>query len=292
LDVLVIDHNSWEDRLSKDPTITSIANHYSYDHIGLLFSYLSFNCRRFPFDDVRVRRAVAHLMDRGTILKELERGHGSIATCPTKPIYPEYSHDIVPRAFDPELAKKILSEAGWKDSDGDGFLDKDGRMLEFTFVVPSGRTFFVTVTTLLQEACRGVGIRCKSEPKEWSLFIDDFYNRNFDLVCLYASAADPWIDLYEEYHSSQVGPRAGNDPGWKNEEVDQLLAKMREEFDDEKRAEMFHRFNHIYHDEVPKLLLVHGEVAVIQNKRIRGAKIRPTGLQPHDLWIAPEDVRR
>jgi peptide/nickel transport system substrate-binding protein len=292
LDVLVIDHNSWEDRLSKDPTITNIANYYSYDHIGLLYSYLTFNCRRFPFDDVRVRRAIGHLMDRGTILKQLERGHGSIATCPTKPIYPEYSKDIKPRAFDLEEAKRILAEAGWTDSDGDGLLDKGGRPLEFTFAVPAGRTFFVTVTTLLQEACRSAGIRCKSDPKEWSLFLEDLYGLNFDLLCLYASARDPWIDLYEDFHSTQTGPREGNETGWTNPEVDRLLEAMREEFDDGKRAEMFHRFNHYFHDEVPRLLLVHGEVAVLQNKRIQGTKIRPTGLRPHDLWIAPEDVRR
>lgn len=291
LDVLVVDHNTWEDRFSQDEAFKAMANHYVYDHIGLMFSYLNFNCRRFPFNDLEVRRAVAHLVDRERILNELERGKGRIATCPTKPTYAEYSHDLVAHAFDPGRAAQILADAGWADTDGDGFLDKDGRTLEFTFKTPTGRHFFTTVTTWLQEACRRVGIRCKDDQKEWSLFIKDYYDRDFDVVCLYASAADPWINPYEEYHSSFVGPRQGNSAGWENREVDLLLERMQEEFDAGARAKLFHRFNHIFHAELPRLLLIHGEVGVMQNRRIQGAQVRPTGLQPFDMWIDPRDVR-
>lgn len=289
LHVLVVDHNAWEDQLSKDESITKVANHYVYDHIGLLYSYLGFNCRRFPFNDVNVRRAVAHLVDREFIRDELNRGHATIATCPTKPIYPEYSHDIKPYDFNKQKALKILNDSGWQDSDGDGYLDKDGKTLEFEFTTPSGRSFFKTVTTLLQEACGEVGIRCKDDQKEWSLFIQDYYNRDFDLTCLYSSAPDPWLDPFEEFHSSQVGPRAGNAWGWKNAEVDKLLEAMREEFDAEKRAKLHHQFNHIFHEELPQLLLVHGEVGVLLNKCMKGAKIRPRGLRDFDMWIDPAD---
>lgn len=291
IDILGADHNSWEDNFSKDKTITSIANHYVYDHIGLLYSYLSFNNRRFPFNDKSVRRAMGHLMNRELILSQLERGNGKIATCFTKPIYPEYSHDIEPYEYNPQKALEILTAAGWSDSDGDGLLDKDGRALEFTFTTPSARTFFTTVTTLLQEACRSIGIRCKDDQKEWSLFVTDFYERDFDAVCLYSSASDPWLDPYDNFHSSQSGPRQGNHCGWVNERADEIMELMRDEFDDEKRAALFHELNHLFNEDLPMLLLIHGEVGVLLNKRIQGAKVRPTGLQPFDMWIDPKDVR-
>jgi peptide/nickel transport system substrate-binding protein len=289
LDTLVVDHDAWYDRLRNDPTILEIANHFIYDHIGLLYSFLAFNCRRPPFDDPAVRRAVAHLVDRETILRDLHRGHGQIAVCPTKPIYREYSRDLEPRRFDAGRAAEILAAAGWKDSDGDGLLDKGGRPLEFSFSVPQARTFFRTVTTLLQEACQKAGIRVNANPKEWSLFLEDFYKRNFDLVCLVHSANDPWIDPYEMFHSSQAGERAGNFSGWIHPEVDRLVEAMQEEFDDAKRAEMFHRLNRLFDEEVPFFLLVHSEVGVLVNKRIRGAKVRPTGIQTFDVWIEPKD---
>ena len=53
---------------------------------------------------------------------------------------------------------------------------------------------------------------------------------------------------------------------------------------------MFHELNHLFHDELPMLLLIHGKVGVMLNKRVRGAKVRPTGLRPFDMWIHPDDV--
>jgi peptide/nickel transport system substrate-binding protein len=292
LDTLVVDHGAWEDQLKNDPTITEIANHYTYDHIGLLHSTLYFNCRRFPFDDVRLRLAIAHLVDRQRILREVERGQGTVGTCPTKPIYPEYSPEIPVRNLDVELTRKLLREAGWTDTDGDGLLDKEGRVLEFSFAVPAARTFFRTLTALLQESCQGVGIRVKSDIKDWQRFKDDLNKLNFQLLCLYDSASDPWIDPYETFHSSQAGERGQNRSGWSNPQADKLLEEMRREFDPAKRAELFHRLNRLFDEDLPMLLLIHGKVGVLQNKRIRGTKVRATGLQHFDAWIHPEDAKK
>jgi peptide/nickel transport system substrate-binding protein len=142
---------------------------------------------------------------------------------------------------------------------------------------------------MIEDACRGAGVRCEVDPKEWAVFVKGLNEREFDAVILYASASDPWKDPYEEFHSSQIGPRAENYAGWVNPEVDRLVEAMREEFDDARRAEMFHRLNHLFHDEVPQLLLVHGRVGVLLNKRMQGARVRPTGLRDFDMWIRPED---
>ena len=289
VDIMVADHDTWEDKHSKNPAITSLADHYTYDHVGLLYNYLMFNCRQFPFNDVAVRRAIAHLMDRETLVARLYRGNGQVATCPTKPTYPEYSHDLEPRKFDPELAKTILAEAGWKDTDGDGLLDKDGRVLEFTFVVPSSRTFYKTVSTMLQESCAKIGVRCVLEPKAWALFVTDLFEHKFQMVCLYAQAEDPWLDLYEDFHSSQAVERGGNYSGWNRPQVDRLLEEMRGEFDDVKRAAMFHEFNRHFHEDVPLVLLTHQRVGVMVNKRLNGVRVRKTGIRPLTMWIDPKN---
>ena len=57
------------------------------------------------------------------------------------------------------------------------------------------------------------------------------------------------------------------------------------------RVALFHELNHIFHAELPYLLLVHGIVGVNLNKRFKGAKVRPTGLQTFDLWVEPEERR-
>jgi peptide/nickel transport system substrate-binding protein len=230
------------------------------------------------------------LTDRKTILDQIERGQGTIATCITKRIYPEYSNDIEPWPFDIDAARKLLEEAGWKDSNGDGILDRDGKDLEFEFKYPTPRRFFVRVGALLRDACRRAGIRMKEAPLEWSVFFQQYKDRNWDAVCLYSSYSDAWEDPFEEFHSSQDIPGGNNEPGWHNPEADRLMEQMRLEFDDAKRAEMFHRFNMIFHMEQPMTLLVHGKVGVLLNKRFQGVQIRGTGLQPVDFWVKPEDA--
>ena len=290
IDVMTCDHDLWLDNFSKDTEIGRIARHYTYDHLALGYSFIGWNCRRPPFDDNRVRRAMTMLTDRRTILEQFERGEGTIATCVSKRIYSEYSNDIEPWPFDIEKAKALLAEAGWTDSNGDGILDRDGKDFSFEFKYPTPRRFYVRVAALLRDACQRIGIRMSEAPLDWSVFYEQYKQRAWDAVCLYNGPSDPWMDPFEDWHSSQDVPNGGNDPGWHNAEADALMEQMREEFDDAKRDAMFHRFNRIFHEEQPMTLLVHGRVGVLLSKRIQGVQIRGTGLQPVDFWVRPEDV--
>ena len=290
-DITVIDHDRWADALSKDPTILKIANHFVYDHIGLDCSLIYWNCRKAPFDDNRVRRAMTMLVNRQWILDEIERGNGTIAVCRSKRSYPDYSPELQPIPFDVEGAKKLLAEAGWKDTDGDGVLDKDGVRFEWELKYPSGRRFYTRVCEQIADACKKAGIRMKQNGLEWATFQEDLEQRKFDAVILYNSFSDCWIDLYSEgFHSSQDVPAGGNVSGWRNPAVDAITDPMREEFDDAKRLAMYHAFNKLFYEDQPQTLLIHGTVAVLCNKRFEGTKVRPTGLQLFDLWVKPENV--
>lgn len=289
-DVTVVDADMWADQLINDRTLDPIAVHLRYDHLRNDCSYIGWNCRRPPFDDARVRRAMTHLTDRKWILEKIERGRGTIAVCKSKRIYPTYSNELEPHPFDLDKARALLAEAGWRDTDGDGVLDRDGKRLEFELKVPSGRTFFDRVGGRIEDACKRVGIRMSVRSLEWATFIKDFDDRNFDGACLYSSWPDPWIDLYEAYHSSQDIPNGGNTSGWRDKRVDELLERMKVEFDDAKRTAMFHEFNRLYYDAQPQTLLVHGEVDVLCNKRFENIKVRRTGLQFFDWWVKPEHV--
>ena len=82
----------------------------------------------------------------------------------------------------------------------------------------------------------------------------------------------------------------GNTYGWHNARADELLEKMRVEFDEDKRNAMFHEFNRLYYEEQPETLLVHGEVGVLINKRFENIQVRPGGMQIFDFWVKPENV--
>lgn len=289
-DVSVTDFDKWEDELSKDPTITDISKFFEYDHTGLDCSYIAWNCRRPPFDDARVRTAMTHLVDREWIIKEIERGRGTIAVCKSKRIYPTYSNDLEPHKFDLDAARKLLAEAGWKDTNGDGFLDRNGKPFEFKLKMGSTRAFYTRISGQLKQACKQVGINMVPEPAEWATFIEDLNNHRFDAVMLFSSWNDPWIDHYENYHSSQDRKDGNNISGWRDPEVDKILEEHKQEFDPQKRIELFHKFNKMFYDAQPETLLVHSLVPVLVNKRFENLKVRPSGLQMFDWWVRDANV--
>jgi len=289
-DITTVDFQPWDDEYSSDPTITEISDYYEYDHTGLAFSGIWWNAREAPFDDPKVRYALAHLVDRQWIVDEIERGRGQIAVCPTKPIYDGYNSELTPIPFDPAKARALLEEAGWTDTDGDGVLDKDGERFEFEIKIGSARRFYTQVTAQMADAAQKAGIRMSVRQLEWATFIEDFYERRFDGVILYNSFPDPWVDPYDDFHSSQDIPRGPNHPGWHNERADQLLEEMRVEFDDAKRDAKFREFCSIFQAEQPMTLLVHGIVGVLISDRIEDVKVRKGGMQAHEFWIKPENV--
>jgi len=288
-DVTVVDFQAWDDEYSNDPSIQSISDYYEYDHMGIGFSFITWNTRQAPFDDPLVRRAMTHLTNREWMHEEIERGRGWIGNFPSKPIYPEYQ-EKPPLAYDLDKARELLAEAGWSDTDGDGILDKDGKPFEFEFKIPSGGRFFPQVVSVVEDACKKIGIRVTPRPLEWATFIQDFYERRFDAVCLFNSFQDPWVDPYESYHSSQDVPNGGNGTGWRNDEVDRLLDAMRAEFDPVKRMALHQQFHELFYAEQPQTLLFHGLVGVLQNSRFENVKVRPTGMRVHDVWVKPENV--
>jgi peptide/nickel transport system substrate-binding protein len=293
IDIVVVKKDEWLDSLQHEKPIRDNYEYQNYDHIGLGFNYIAYNCRTFPFDDARVRRAMTHLVDRKGLLRDLWRNNGVVATCPNKPIYPEYNQEIQPLEFDPAKAAALLKEAGFVDHDGDGILDKEvngeWKPFSFTFKVPSGISEYVKIGSHLQENCRKVGVDVKIGPLEWATFIQDLYKHEFEACSLYEGPSDAWIDNYSGLHSSEDKHRGGNLPGLRMPEIDQLLEQAREEYDREKRVPIYHRLYEILHEQQPRTLLIHGRVNVLVHKRFRNIKIRHKGMRSTYWWVHPED---
>jgi peptide/nickel transport system substrate-binding protein len=296
VDVHVVKLDEWQDSLSKEAVINDNYEFKQYDHLGLGFNYIAWNCRKFPFNDRRVRTAMTHLVDRAGLLRDLWRNSGQIATCANKPVYPEYNRALVPHAFDPARAAALLREAGYVDHDGDGVLDLqvDGvwKPFEFTLKLPSGIVEYERIGNKVKESMERVGVRCKLLLLEWSVFIQHLYELDFDAMCLYSSFSDPWIDNYEDLHSSEDKKRGGNLPGLRRDDIDQLVTDMRREFDREKRVPMYHRLYEILHEEQPMTLLIHGKVNVLVHKRLRNVIIRHKGGRQTYWWIDDRWNRR
>lgn len=253
------------------------------------YSYVGWNMKKPYFSDKRVRRAMTMLVERDSILENIRYGLGKVVTGNFFYESPDYDKSIEPWPYDPKVAAKLLGEAGWTDSDGDGIRDKDGVPFKFEFTISSGSDFAEKLSTILKEELSKVGIEMTIRPLEWALFTKTLDDRTYDAVTLGWSLpveADP----YQVWHSSQA-EEGSNFVGFVNEEADDLIEEARVTFDKDERMKMYRRFHGIMHEEQPYTFLFISENLVALDKRFENVVVYPLGLDPTEWWV-PEEKRK
>jgi len=259
------------------------------------YSYIGFNMDRTVLSDARVRKAVAHCLDRDALIKQVVRG---LAVTVNSPIYqqrPEYDATIPNIGFDIVEAKKLFVEAGWGDSDGDGVLDKviGGKKmpLAFTFMINAGNEMREAIAITLAEDLRKVGVKMEIRKLEWSVFLENLRSRQFDMY-IGGWVNDPIpSDPYQIWHSSQIGNKGSNYVGFRNSRDDQLLEMNRNEFDETKRIEYMKEFQQIVAKEQPYVFLWSPLYPSVYNTRLQNVRysmVRP-GYLPTQWWVAKNE---
>ena len=248
-------------RLANDPKYQS----FSGPSFG--YTYIGYNMRRPPFDDPRVRRALSMAINVDKIIRYVLYGQGERITGPFVKETDYYNHNIEPIPCDPAGALKILEEVGWKPN-ADGWLEKDGKRLEFTLITNSGNDLRKAALAIAQDAWRQIGIDVRTDLLEWSVFIQERVNKlDFDALILgWAMGIEP--DLYQIWHSSQTGPHQLNFVGFQNPWADDLIIKIRQEYNHKKQVEYCHRLHEIIAQEQPYTFLYVNRWTAILDKRI------------------------
>jgi peptide/nickel transport system substrate-binding protein len=197
---------------------------------------------------------------------------------------PDYNHDCKPHAFDLDLARRLLSDAGWSDADGNGVLDCEiaGARKEFKFnlYVFSGNETSRNIAQIYKEQLRKIGIWMDVVPMDWALLQQKMENREFDSYI--GGWALGWeSDPYQLWHSKMADtPKSSNFISFRNKECDEIIEKGRLTFDPIERKKMFHRFHVILHEEQPYLFMF-------------CAKVIPTWwdyLRPEFYKNRPQDI--
>jgi ABC-type transport system substrate-binding protein len=223
--------------------------------------------RRPPFDDVRVRRALGMAIDVDKIIRYVLYNQGERITGPFPKQTDFYNHAVQPLPHDPDGALKLLAEAGWKRNK-DGWLEKDGKRLEFTLITNQGNPIRKQLLPIVQNAWRKIGVDVRTDLLEWAVFIQERVNKlDFDALILgWSMGIEP--DLYQIWHSSQTGPNYLNFVGFKNSEADDLIIRIRQEYDRERQIAYSHRLHEIIGKEQPYTFLFVGRWTALLDKRI------------------------
>ncbi|RMF15432.1 MAG: peptide-binding protein [Candidatus Dadabacteria bacterium] len=262
-------------------------NFRKFRYTGFNYTYLGYNLTRPLFQDIRVRRAIGHAIDREAILKGVNFGLGQVATGPYRPGMWYYKQVTADPAYDPGTAKDLLAAAGYTDHDGDGVIDRNGVPFKFEIVTNQGNLQRKQVAEIIQDSLRKLGIEVSIRIVEWSAFLEEFiYKKRFDAVILgWNTGIDP--DQYDIWHSSRTGPREFNFVGYRNPEVDELLIAGRRTFDKEQRKAIYGRFQDILAWEQPYTFLYISDSLPAVHNRVRGIRLAEAGIMYNfeDWWI-------
>ena len=170
--------------------------------------------------DPAVRKAVNVAIDREVLVKGVLEGFGRPAYGPCDGLPWDNAAANKFKDGDPEAARKFLADAGWKDTDGDGIVEKDGVKAEFTVIYPAGRSIRQYLALAVADMLKPVGIRAVVEGKRsW----DEIKHLMHSCVIVFGWGAHDPIEIYQLYSSHHMG-EGWNDPGfYKNPKVDEYM---------------------------------------------------------------------
>jgi peptide/nickel transport system substrate-binding protein len=264
-----------------------------YRYLSNGYTYLGFNLALPLFQDRRVRQAISHAIDKKEIIDIVLLGLGQEGTGPYKPGTWAYNPNVRRFPHDLARAKALLAEAGWKETDREGYLVRDGKRFSFTVITNQGNKLREKCAAIIQKDLKAVGIEVQVRIVEWAAFLKDFVNaRKFDAIILgMGISRDP--DAYDVWHSSKTAPMELNHISFKNAEADALLEKGRRTFDREERRKAYWRFQEILAEEQPEVFLYVADALPIVASRFRGIVPAPAGIGYNFIkWWVPKEEQK
>jgi peptide/nickel transport system substrate-binding protein len=245
------------------------------------YSYIAWNEARPVFQDLRVRKALAHLYPGELVERSVDLGLEKQTTCPYWVLGPQCDTSVQPFTFSVAAAQALLADAGFIDSDGDGIRERGEVALRFSFLVPATSVRLGKVVPLLQEQARAAGADVVIEQVDIATLSTRVSSRDFDVVSRVWTESDLESDLFGTFHSSACDG-GSNFIGYSSAEADRLMESIRREWNEPKRRELERALHRQLYADQPYLFMT-------SRRSLDLAKHRVHGLSPSLLWY---DLRR
>ena len=256
------------------------ASKFHIDRIAALRVVLARINQKGVLGDPKVRAAFISMCDRKSYNEIILKGTFIEGKAPIPPSM-DYGFDQLtdPNHYDVERAKKLLDEAGWKDTDGDGIRDKDGKPLSVDFVVYNSRAELPIYAEAVQADAKKVGIDVKIKSVDYNLIDKMGINGEYDLLIsniTTANTGDPEIFLNWYWRTNKDGDNPQNGSGYSNPALDAKFAELSTEFDKAKRRQLIIDIQQIIMNDGAGLFLGYPETNIISSTKITGAKMYPS----------------
>lgn len=223
------------------------------NHAPIGFQGLAFNMRRKPYDDPRVRQAIALLFDRERMVRSLMYNAYFLQNSFCRDLYDEKNFNTNSTFdYDPDRAFALLREAGFVFNPETGKLERDGQPFVVRILTRSAGD--ATYLALFKESLARLGIELSITQRDFATWMREMKDYNFDVtVAAYSGSLfrDPEAMWSSAYVDTPNGP---NLPGFKDERVDALVERQKTEFSLARRNEIMRQIDKIATEAVPYVL--------------------------------------
>jgi peptide/nickel transport system substrate-binding protein len=256
------------------------------------YVFVGWNARRPQLADARVRRAITMGTNRQEIVDAILLGYGTVANSGVPPFHFAYMPDSLPALkYDPEGAKALLDQAGWKDRDGDGVRESaDGTRLAFTIKYNEGNRQRQDVAEIMQSQLAKIGIEAKPQVVEWATLLQQINTptlRDFDGVVM-GWVVEFKLDDIDLFHSARIDQPYGWS-GTKNPKIDHLLEQISATVDRAKAKPLWLEYQKAIIQEQPYTYFYFQDRLVGVNKRVKNIHLDARGdwLDIKDWYLDP-----
>jgi peptide/nickel transport system substrate-binding protein len=250
---------------------------------GLTATWISFNNAKGHTQELAVRQAIAHSIDREAIVSELLLGFGEVSRGGAVEGWPRYHEDFPITPYDPDEAGRILDEAGWEMGDN-GYRERDGETLTVNVLSTQleRQLSYGLMNELIQESCEAIGIQTEMQTMEWGAYLDEFRAGDFWEVTFHAQNA-AFVDAV----GAQLGDTFWNVNQLYNiedddhelipvrEEMDELYARLDAEIDDDERIAIWREIQDLAKEHQLISWLVHWDALVGHSQRVQNLQVKP-----------------
>jgi peptide/nickel transport system substrate-binding protein len=260
------------------------------------YSYIGWNNLSPIFSDKKVRWAMSYAIDRKTMIDKIL--YGMAVPIQSHIFYKNklVNNDLPEIKFDLEKARSLLTEAGWKDTDGDGIIDKviNGKKTDFKFTfINNANPTRKQIMLIIIESLKQLGIQADLQDFEWSVFLDKQKKHQFDAGYGAWQLSVTPEDPFQIWHSTQSQNEGSNSISYNNPESDKLLEENRVTFDENKRVELMKKWQQLIYDDQPYTFLWTQTSRYIYSDRFKNTRwyAYPSSAALNEWW-APKNMQR
>lgn len=282
--VPAMDFNSYN-ALKNDP---AQRDKFKFETVRLpRYYFIGLNMRKLVLRQKEVRKALQMVVNVDTIIATMENGFGSRINSPFLNLGNDSEVNTI--RFNLEKAKHLLADAGWRDLNQDGILEKElnGKITPLKLsIISTGKKLGNFIASLTKQDAAKIGIDIELVTMETSAMRKNVRAHDFDMIVSGSTSSLAAYDPYTAFHTDNISPGKGNNYGFGDEVSDDLINRIRTEMDLEKRKKYYVELEKIIHDEVPMIFLYSPNERILLKKNLNCvlSKVRP-GYFPNTAYF-------